>query len=216
MTSGDLTTVDAVKNGIQLPSGNVDLDALLPDFITQASKIIMDYTRREFAPVSTGLTRRFAVNGYKVDFSPWDLQSATAVSLHPETTEPIILSSGAGFSNAQYMLKPVNPSRGVYQSLQFSGYLVIVSQTLMQFGFALLDVTGTWGFPSVPEDVERACILTVGSWVTRTMPGASTPYGIPPGSAQGAIMHGNNWDLPWAAKNILGRYRRGSSRWATL
>lgn len=210
----DLTTVEKVKAAIQLPDSNTDLDELIPDFITEASVMIMDEYKREFAPVAIGVTRRFKVDGYRIELSPYDLQSATSVLLHPETVNPLELTSDfSGSSNLQYILKPINPVRGVYQTLQLSGYLIVVSQTLMAFNFALMDITGTWGFPSIPEDVTRACNITVGSWLTRTAPGASAGYGIPAGAGQGAIMHGNDWHIPWAAKKILGHYKRGSSRW---
>ena len=210
----DLTTVEAVKEHIQLPDTDTELDELIPDFITQASVLIMNEYKREFAPVSTDTTRRFKVDGYRVDFSPYDLQSATLVQLHPETNEPIVLVDGSlGGMSQSYMLKPINPQRGVYQSLQLGGYLVIVSQTLMQFNFALIDVTGTWGFAEVPEDVARACNMTVGSWLTRTAPGLASSYGVPATSGQGAILQSPDWHIPWAAKRILGNYKRGSGRW---
>lgn len=205
----DLTTLAAVKSAIQLPASDTDLDTLLPNLITEASVAIMDYCKREFAPVSTATTRRFKVDGYRVDFSPYDLETSPTptVRLHPETTTPLTLTTD------QYSLSPVSPQRGVYQSIQFSGYLSIVSQTLMAFNYALVDVTGTWGFASVPVPVRRACNITVGSWLTRTAPGASAQYGVPMASGAGATTFRNDWDIPWAACKLLGRYRRGSARW---
>jgi len=208
VASYDLTTVDAVKEMIQLPSDNVDLDAILPGMISQASKAIMHYCKREFAPVTASATRRFRVDGYRVDLSPYDLQSATAVTLHPETSTPVVLTS------SQYMLKPINPERGVYTSIQFSGFLVIISQTLIQFDFALLDITGTWGFASIPDDVVRAANITIASWITRSAPGASGGYGIPAMSTMGATTYRNDWHIPWAAAKLLGEFKRGSARWA--
>lgn len=214
MANYDLVTVEQVKEALELPSADVDLDQLLPDYITQASRVILDYTKREFAPASTVATRRFKVIGYKVDLAPYDLQSATQVALHPETDSPTILVAGA---NTGYTLQPVSPERGVYQSIQLSGYLIIISQTLMAFGYALMDVTGTWGFPTVPGPVQRACIETVGSWVTRTMPGASnTGYGIPASSSAGMTTFRNDWHIPWSAKKKLDPYKRASARWAAI
>lgn len=210
----DLTTVEEVKSSIELPSNDVDLDVLIPDYITAASVVIMNEYKREFAPVVTE-TRRFKVDSYRCDFSPYDLQSATLVQLHPETDEPLTITDAmTDLSSQSYILKPINPVRGVYQSMQFGGFLIIISEVLMQFNFALIDVTGTWGFPSIPEDVTRACTLTVGSWLTRTAPGSSTPYGIPVGGGAGAVMQGSDWHIPWSAKKMLTQYKRGSARWA--
>ena len=206
----DLTTVDAVKDTIQLPDGDSDLDVLIPEYISQASTVIMEYCEREFAPLVTNVTRRFKVDGYRVDFSPYDLNAQTVptITLHPETVQPVILSTN------QYMLKPINPQRGVYQSIQFSGYLVIISQTLIMFNYALVDITGDWGFSTVPDAVQRATNITVASWLTRTAPGASGPYGIPGMIGTGAQTYRNDWHIPWAAVKILGKYKRGSARWA--
>lgn len=203
----DLTTIDAVKTAMQISGGDTSFDDILPGYITQASVAIMEYCKREFAPVVT-TTRRFKVDNYRCELSPYDLQSASAVVLHPETSSPYSLVSG------QYMLKPINPVRGVYTSIQFSGFLVIISQTLMQFDFALVDITGTWGFPSIPEDVKRATTITVASWLTRSAPGASGQYAIPAMVGVGAQMYRNDWHIPWAAVKLLGEYKRGSARWA--
>lgn len=211
MADYDLTTVSAVKEMIQTPDGYANLDALLPDLISEASIAIMNWTKREFAPVAAATTRRFAVTDYRCDLTPYDLQPTPVptVVLHPETDQPYVLDT------SQYVLKPVNPQRGVHQAIQFSGFLVIISQTLMAFGHALLDVTGTWGFPEIPDDVVRAANVTVASWVTRTAPGVSGTYGIPMSSGQGAMTYRNDWDIPWAACKLLSRYRRGSARWAS-
>lgn len=217
MAAIDLCTVDDVKNVIQLPDAVDNLDVLIPEYITQSSRVIINYCKRQFAPTETQVTKRFKVDAYRVDFSPWDLRADSTsfqVKLHPETNAPLVLTDGSNFGNAQYMFKPVHPERGLYQSLQFSGFLVIVSQTLMAFNYALVDITGDWGFPTIPEDVNRACAITVGSWLTRSAPGVSAPWGIPAAAGTGAISRSNDWHIPWAAKRILGAYRRGSARWA--
>lgn len=211
MAGVDLCTPDDVREAIKSPLSSTELDDLIPIYITQASLVIMNWCNREFAPITTNATRRFRVSGYRVDLSPYDLQPSPApvVSLHPESTQPVTL-----VANDQYMFKPINPHRGVYQSLQFSGFMVIISQTLTRYDFALVDVTGTWGFTAVPEDVERACVTTVSSWLTRTAPGAQTPYGAPMGVGQGVTSYVGNWHIPWVAKCILGQYKRGSARWS--
>lgn len=217
MAAIDLCTVADVKEGIQLPSTELNLDALIPEYITQASRAIINHCKRQFLPVQLNTTKRFMVTSYRCDFSPWDLRvtgMTPIVTLHPETVNPYVLTPQTATTNAQYIFKPVNPERGVYQSLQFSGFLVIVSMTLMAFNFALVDITGDWGFPSVPEDVNRACVITVGSWLTRTAPGASGAWGVPAQASMGAMPRVSDWHIPYSAKKLLGEYRRGSSRWA--
>lgn len=219
MAAIDLCTIEDVKEQIQLPDNVVNLDALIPTYITDASRAIMNYTKREFrTEVTNPATRRFKVSGYRVDFSPWDLQANAGpytVTLHPETNQPYTLNDGSAptYAFPEYAFQPINPQRGLYTSLQFSGFLVIISTTLMAFNYALVDITGTWGWPSVPEDVNRACVLTVGSWITRSAPGASSTWGIPTTSSMPAMPRNVDWHIPWAAKKLLGEYRRGSARW---
>jgi len=205
----DLTTVDAIKETITLPDSNDNLDAIIPTLISQASKAIMHWCKREFAPSATA-TRRFKVDSYHIDLSPYDLQSVTTVVLHPEQSSPQTLTSG------YYMLKPIGAERGVYTSIDLSQYLAITSQTMMMFGYALMDITGTWGFASVPDDVVRACNITVGSWLTRSAPAGSGTYGVPANAAMGATLFRNDWAIPWAARNLLGPFKRGSSRWPVV
>lgn len=208
MASGDLTTLDAVKTAIDLPDQDTDLDQLLPDLITQASQAIMNWCKREFAPNGTVATRRFRMEHYNIDLSPYDLQSATTVTLHPsDDTATTVLDT------TDYKLKPVSYQHGVYTSLQISGYVAVVSQNQMKYGWTDIDIAGTWGFPEIPDAVIRAANVTVASWVTRTAPGVSSAYGIPTSGAMGATTFRADWHIPFAAMKLLSPYRRGSSKW---
>lgn len=64
-----------------------------------------------------------------------------------------------------------------------------------------LVVTGTWGFPAIPEDVRHACVLTVRAWMRSDAQGIADfdggfgrPVSVPPPGG---------WMLPMAAKQIL-------------
>jgi hypothetical protein len=51
---------------------------------------------------------------------------------------------------------------GVYTELLLWPVRVTwTSTTAINFGFSYLDITGSWGFEEVPEDVKQACILAV-------------------------------------------------------
>jgi hypothetical protein len=84
--------------------------------------------------------------------------------LHPESTSPITLASGT-----DYNLLPVGAPSGVYSSIELASTLVAVasSSTAFNFGYALVDITGAWGFPTIPPEVKRAAAITVGSWLRK-------------------------------------------------
>lgn len=163
-TGSDLCALSDVRTALELPGTDTSRDPLISTLITQASKAIMNDTGREFAPATASATRRFRVDRFKVDLEPYDLRSATTVTLHPESSSPVVLSA-----NTDYQLTPIGAPSGTYTSVKLSASLAAIgsSTTAFQFGYALLDIAGAWGFATVPVDVQRAAILTVSSWLRR-------------------------------------------------
>lgn len=164
MAAQDLCTLADVRAALELPTADTSRDSLISTLITQASEAIMADVGREFAPATGSATRRFRVDGFKVDLEPYDLRTASTVTLHPESTSPITLTA-----NTDYQLTPIGAPSGTFTSVKLSATLVSVasSTTPFNFGYALLDISGAWGFASVPEDVKRAAVLTVSSWLRR-------------------------------------------------
>lgn len=166
-TGSDLTTVAAVKLADRKTSTTDD--DLIQQAITAASAEIHRWTRREFAPATSSATRRVRVypdrrldGALLVSLSPYDLRTVTSASLHPETSSPVVLTE-----NSDYVLHTVSPQDGTYTDLLVYQMSLSQSTLLNRFGFAFLDITGAWGFPSIPSDVEQACIDTVKSWLER-------------------------------------------------
>jgi hypothetical protein len=183
----DLTTVAYVKSALSI---TVDTDdARLQDMITAASAAIRSRYQREFYPVGT-LTRRFAVEDRLVSLDPYDLTSATTLTLYPEGTSPLTLTR-----YTDYDLLPVGATTlNTYTEIELSAFLVVTGQSRFRFGYSNLDVAGSWGAAQIPADVQRACALTVGSWRDRAVnqyaiqgvetgramvPDQFTTYGIP-------------------------------------
>ncbi len=173
--SSNLCSVADVREALEHSTTGRERDDLIRAHIAEASIAIMRETKREFAPQSaTGTARTFRAYPRRmlderviVSFSPYDLQTATAVALHPEQASPEALSDGT-----DYDLLPVEAPLGVFTYLLLAedkslsrGRLS--SDLLTRFGYAQIRVTGTWGFSSVPRDVRRACVLTVASWMRR-------------------------------------------------
>jgi hypothetical protein len=141
-----------------------------------------------------------------VDLAPYDLRLATAVTLHPEGDDDQVLT------DTQYMLEPVgaDPLTDTFNRLRVASALSLASTTLTEFGYALLDITGAWGCwdaVSVPENVRRACVLTVGSWMDR----AVAEYAMDTDGGRQIIPdRGATYAIPMAAHRLLEPYDRKS------
>lgn len=162
MAAQDLCTLADVKQALETTESS--RDALINTLITQASDAIIDETSREFAPATASATRRFRVDTLNVSLEPYDLRTATTVTLHPESSSPQVLAAAT-----DYQLLPIGALSGTFMSLELSAYLASLysSETVSRFGYALLDIAGAWGFTAVPENVKRAAVLTVSSWLRR-------------------------------------------------
>lgn len=173
MAAGDLTSLANAREYIQKVAGDTAQDTVISNLITRASKAIMVYTDREFAPVSAaGTTRRLQVSSLVVPFAPWDLNTiaANGVVLDPESSSPRILAA------TDYVALPVGKFDGVWTRLRLSSLLAFASNTQINMGFSLIDVIGTWGFPAIPADVEQACIDTVYAWMRGNVQVMSQAY----------------------------------------
>ncbi len=68
-------------------------------------------------------------------------------------------------------------------------------------------MTGTWGFPSIPDDVTRATVVTVMSWADRSV----SAYGVQEMGDGGRMMTpdiAGGLSIPNAAKRLLEPYKR--------
>ena len=137
---------------------DTSVDTKVDELISQASAQIMQYVNREFAPASSGLTRRFRIGrSYRATLAPYDLRSVTSVTINPDGDSPQELAT------TDYELRPFVSRYGVYGWLHLSRVYALSAPEIMRFGHAYVDIEGDWGFPYVPDDVRRACVITVAS-----------------------------------------------------
>jgi len=137
-TASDLCTLADVRAAMRVQAAFTDWDAQISDAISMASAAIIQEAQREFAPVSAATTRRFVVQrvpGAVVHFGPYDLQSATAVSLNPETTSPTTLTQ---FDT--YSFEPFQSRSGTYKQLRMAPAAPIFSTVAVKYGYALVDM----------------------------------------------------------------------------
>jgi len=207
--SVNLCSLMDVRELLEHTDGARARDPLIEALIPVASRHLMNEAEREFAPAVTAAVRTFRVlpsrrtrTGFLVPLVPpaSDLRSATLVRLHPESGSPSTLTAGT-----DYVLDPHGAPQGVYTTLILSGTVGLGSQTLTAFGHALIEVTGNWGFLTVPGPVRDAAAETVRSWVQRVpialLAEAEEPRQIAP------FLPGS-FGLPPIARQLLRPYRR--------
>lgn len=197
-STSDLVTVAQVKTDLEMV--DTAYDALIGSLVTAASRAIMQRTRREFAPQSASSARDFAVVGRLVDFSPGEARAVSSVVLDPDTSATTLTSS-------QYRLRLAPQSTTTYATMML-GASVALPAALDEFGSYVVRVTATWGAwdtASVPEDVRRACIATVGAWMDR----AVAEYGVDTGDGRSVgLASAGTWAIPGAAWTLLQPYAR--------
>lgn len=187
----DLTTTAAVKTAIGITG--TGRDDVIAAAITAASDLIQREYEREFT-VTASATRSFAVIDGWVDLAPYDLRTATTVTLDPDGAASVLTAG------TDYQLHPFPARDGVSTAIE-----LLITTLPSVTGRLVVSVAGAWGFASVPEPVERACIETVRA-ITRKDPGAWSSVGGDARPVEPAAQ--GTYAIPLAARRWLDPYRR--------
>lgn len=208
MAAVDLCLISDYRAQAEQTSTTTTPDALVQALITAASRIINHRYEREFVSESTPATRRFRVDSKLVMLQPYDLRTVTTMTLNPE-------QAGASLvlvANTDYALHPVTSFLGCYQRVRLSDSLNLSTSTLaVNMGHAYLDINGAWGIyantAAVPDDVRRACVLTVTSWLDRAVSEYGDLQGVE--ATLGGLRPDafSGWPIPLAAHMIFQPYR---------
>ena len=194
MAATDLTTVQAVRDFLQKPAADEEQDLIIAALITRASLAIMDYTQREFAPASSSTARTFEYEGGGfLDLAPYDIRTVTLVRMDTDEASPTTLAAD------EYRLYPYPSKNGVYSALRLAPYVVASRARWQQ---RLVEVTGTWGFSAVPDDVAHQCIVTVADWLRLNVQAFSRTFSL---DEQRLDIPE---DLPSSVRAGLGRWKR--------
>lgn len=199
-----LTTLDQVK----LYLGKSDIEPGSDDrinwLVNVASAAVTSYCQREFvSSLGTASTpRSFEVRGYTansiVSLAPYDAQSITAITLQDPAGNTSTLQS------MYYQPGPVHKPNGVYIYVKMSTWAAPVNVIYnMNLNF-IANITGVWGFPSVPVDVENAVIGTVCKWYKRDQETPSPEFDLNPTFHETA----QGFNLPYEARVLLQAYKR--------
>jgi len=162
------TTEAKVK---QQGSGILPTDSSQDDnirfLINAFSDLAMRYSEREFrTTVTNPATRTFGVSPFKVygadagyvDFGKFDAQTVTGVVLNSQAP-----GSTTTLDTTMYQPVPVEKWDGVYTGLNITGY--VISSASLPGITITADVTGNWGWATVPDIVVRDCVETVKTWL---------------------------------------------------
>jgi len=191
-----LCSVDDVKSALELSTAASD-DLILGLCVAVAPAFASRCQREFIGP--TGGTRSFGLRDRLLDLAPNDLRSVTTMTLHPEESPQVLVA------DSDYLLLPQGGASlgDTYQQIRFSSRLSFVSTVAREFGEARLRIVGNWGcFGSVPvaEEVRRAAVLTVSSWLDR----AASEYAADGGFAREiAPDRSATWAIPAAAWSLL-------------
>lgn len=200
MAATDLCSVADVRDVLQKPDEDEEQDAIIGALVVAASLDIMDELEREFAPATTGVARKFEVGSDYGDtilsLAPFDLRSVTTVKLDTDLASPYTLSA------SEYRLYP-KPSRfGTYTSIRLRPQSVATANWFPDI--REVEITGNWGFATVPANVKLAAAITAADWFRRDVAAFSTTF-----SAEA-----DRFEVPRAipsvAIDMLQRFRRHS------
>lgn len=214
MAAADLVTLAQVRAELELPAADTTRDSLISTVITQASRAINSAVQREFVcevSQASQVQRDFRLDygAYWLDLAPFDLHALTTtdVIIHPDLPEEETLTKGT-----EWITEPVG-TRWSYESVRFNTTIDLHnSEYTRNFGHTLVRVTSRhWGFEVVPEDVQRAAIITVASNIDRRVDAfgfntelSDPDMGISPNRAI-------TFTIPTAALSLLAPYRRHPS-----
>lgn len=180
----DLTDLESVRALLQAHERDTDDDAMIGTLITAASRQILNHTGREFVLTADAEAREFVSSGQILDLNPYDARTVTLVRDVTYPASPTTITT--------YKLRPKPSKHGVYTWLEVPGLCADRE----------IEITGTWGFPSVPEDVKHWCGITVLMWIRGDVAAFSTTFEIEAGRLQRPEA------LPSAVRSALKDYRR--------
>jgi hypothetical protein len=197
LATQDLTTLSAVREFLQKDVADTGQDAIISSFITRASDAIMAFCEREFKSTATGSTARTFEyrGGGLLSLAPYDLRSVSQIRMDVDEATPTVLDSD------EYRLYPYPAPDSVYQAIRLEPYVVSSRGRWEQ---RLVEVTGVWGFASVPTDVVHACITTVSIWLRRDVSAFESVLSLDQDQLERPA------GLPSSAMSILTPYRRQS------
>jgi hypothetical protein len=171
-----LTTLDDVK--AILEEDSADYDGVLTKWIVSASELIYKASgHREFKPLTDGPETRWFDFGY--GYNPLAYEFSLRADIADAPTEVVITDDKEAewitFDVATEVTllprirEPWEPIRRLRLDWRKVGCVPPIF---------LLKVTGSWGFPAVPDDISDACAKQVALWAGRNLARFSETFSV--------------------------------------
>ncbi len=197
----DLITLAEVKTALGVT--NNSQDAKITQAIPEASTAIRNYVDRDFeTPVSASADRTYYYDGSGV-LEIDDAQTVTAVTLDGVPLTPDEFSAEPASNGPfSWIFLPerkwsINPQMGFTRNLDNLWWRATGKPQVVV-------VTGTWGWPTVPEDVKRAAIWTTINFMENPRPVTTESIG---GVSRSYTTYAHA--IPQRARELLEPYFRG-------
>lgn len=174
----DLITLEELRTALGIDPTDTRRDDQYGQAITFASLAIRNYTGRDFGTGAVDEERTFEYDnsGY-LDID--DAQTITTVKMTTYGFPDSLLDASQWVAMPQkrddspvywYMILPGgyaygSPEMGFTRNLD-----VVYAEGRFPTLPRLVKVTGTWGWPDVPDDVKQAAIWTVQEWTSKATP----------------------------------------------
>jgi hypothetical protein len=182
VTNGYCSLAD-VKNALRI-TDTID-DTLIENSINAASRMIDQYCNRYFYSGSAGEVRYYKAND---GFVCWIDDCQTITEVKTSSTDPLIYDTT--WDSGDYQVLPANRwANGAYYPITAltatDNYLFPVWADI-----ALVKVTGTFGWSSVPDPIKFACIIQS----SRLFKRLESPLGVAGVSDLGIMRVGSSID----------------------
>jgi hypothetical protein len=191
-----LCELDDVRAFLQKPERDTEQDEEIEALISAVGPVIGDFCEREFEDAGTkdiARTFEYTGGGY-LSLAPYDLREVTGLRIDVDEASPTVLGS------EEFRL-PAPLRDGVATYLRLAPYLVHSRSRWQQ---RLVEVTGKWGFATVPLPVKQAAITTVATWLRRDVSAFSTTFNVDEARLERPEV------LPAAVVRMLNPYKRMS------
>ena len=152
----DLVTLDEASDFLQRTASQTAADDILADLISRASLVIQRQLDLEVAPPESA-TKVLSWDGScRVQLVPFVARQIGAVTLDPDE------SGEDALATTEFRLGPEPAPDGVYYYLELDARAI--GSYGGNFGSRRIELTGSWGFAAVPEELKHACCVTVTAW----------------------------------------------------
>ena len=165
----ELVTLQELKDALGITDNSED--AKLQDALRDASAAIRSYTDRSFNTTQATSTKIFQYDGSGV------LEIEDAVAVTNVSMDGVTLVLGTDYTVEPYgnavfnwLFLPVDYPLGGSPEMGFTRNLDRLWWKRSVKPIRSVSVTGTWGWPSIPDDVQRAALWTAAAFAETPRP----------------------------------------------